>query len=400
MQLAKKAEQISESLTLAISAKAKQMKAAGHDVVGFGAGQPGFDTPQYIVEAANQALAEGFTRYTPASGTLDLKKAVCEKFSRDNNLIYSPKNIIINCGAKHSLYNTFQAILNPGDQVLIPKPYWVSYPEIVKMADGQPVFVSTKEKDNFKMKMAVLKKAITARTKALILNSPSNPNGCVYDQQELEQIAEIAVANDLFIIADEIYEYFLYDDCQHTSIASFSSEIKERTIVINGMSKAYAMTGWRIGFAAGDSRIIKIMGNIQSHSTSNPNSIAQYASTVGLNETDKARQAVEGMVAEFDKRRQFMYNEINNSPKLSCFLPRGAFYLMMNISKIIGHKYQGQEISGSLSFAKHLLESEKVAVVPGIAFGADQFVRLSYAVSLDDIKKGLKRIKRFIDNLQ
>ncbi|MDI3547128.1 MAG: aspartate aminotransferase [Halanaerobiales bacterium] len=399
MGLSKKHLGISESLTLAISARAKAMKAAGLDVIGFGAGEPDFNTPDFIIESAKEALDRGFTGYTSASGTKELKEAICGKLQKDNGLEYNIDQVIVSNGAKHSLYNTLQAILNPGDEVIIPVPYWVSYPELVKMGGGKPVYVETKEEYGFKMEIEELKKVVTPRTKALILNSPSNPTGTVYEKGELEAIVELAVEKGFFIISDEIYEKLIYDGVKHTSIASLGPEIKDLTIVINGMSKAYAMTGWRIGYAAGRKDIIKVMSNIQSHSTSNPNSIAQYASVTALTDP-RAEEAIEMMVREFNQRRKYMAEKLNNVNGLSCLLPQGAFYVFLNIGGVIGKSYQNKEIDGSLAFADNLLEAEKVAVVPGVAFGADNFVRLSYATSMDNISRGLERIERFIGKLE
>ena len=397
MILSRKNLSISESLTLAIDAKAKRMKAEGEDVIGFGAGEPDFPTPQFVLVAAKHALNNGMTRYTPSSGTLELREAICRKLKRDNNINYAPDEIIVSNGAKHSLYNVFQAILNPGDEVLIPQPYWLSYPEMVKMADGMPVFIETKEENFFKVSVEDLEQAITPKTKAIIINSPNNPNGCVYNEKELAEIAELAVKKEIFIVSDEIYEEMVYDDAEHISIASLNEDIKGFTLTVNGMSKAYAMTGWRIGYTAGPKEVIKIMNNIQSHSTSNPNSIAQYASTVAL---DAPKNEIKEMIQEFDKRRLYMVDKINSIPYLSCKRPKGAFYVMMNISKAIGKRWGNKEINGSLSFADALLESKKVTVVPGIAFGADSYVRLSYAVSLDKIQKGLDRIHQFMNELE
>lgn len=386
-------------MTLAISAKSKRLKSQGYDVIGFGAGEPDFDTPEYIKQAARKALDDGFTKYTPASGTDSLKQEICKKFARDNNLEYETDNILVSCGAKHSLYNTFQALLNPGDEVIIPRPYWVSYPEMVKMGDGQPVYVDVNEENKFRMTPENFKEKISPKTRALILNTPSNPHGAVYRKTEIEKIAEIALDNDIIIVSDEVYEYLVYDGMEHYSTAALSPEVKEQTITINAMSKSYAMTGWRVGYAAGNKKLIKAMSNIQSHSTSNPNSIAQKASTAALKETQKARQAIQKMYEAFDDRRKFMYREINDSELLSSVLPEGAFYTLMNISKIIGMSYKGEEIKGSLDFADALLDAQQVAVVPGIAFGADQFVRLSYASSIENIEQGLRRIKKFADGL-
>jgi aspartate aminotransferase len=394
--LSTKNQNISESLTLAIDAKAKKMAAEGHDVIGFGAGEPDFPTPEFILQAAKEGLDRGFTRYTPSSGTLQLRQTICKKLKKDNQLEYTPDEIIVSNGAKHSLFNAFQAILNPGDEVIIPQPYWLSYPEMVKMADGVSVFIGTREENSFKPTIEELKRALTPKTKALVLNNPCNPNGCVYERAELAAIADLAVDRDFFIISDEIYEELVYDGMQHVSIASLSEQVKARTITINGMSKAYAMTGWRIGYAAGPKEVIKIMGNIQSHATSNPNSIAQYASTVALN---APKDEIKGMVEEFSRRRLYMVNRINSIPHLSCELPKGAFYIMMNIQEAIGKKHGSTLIDGSLTFADALLEAQKVTVVPGIAFGADSFVRLSYATSMEHIQKGLDRIQEFMTEL-
>jgi len=396
MILSQKNLNISESLTLALDAKAKKMKAEGKDVIGFGAGEPDFPTPSFILEAAIHALNNGMTKYTPSSGTLELREAICRKLKRDNNIIYTPDEVIVSNGAKHSLYNIFQAILNPGDEVIIPQPYWLSYPEMVKMADGIPIFVESKEDNFFKVTIEDMERAITPKTKAIIINSPNNPNGCVYNKIELTQIAELAVKKEIFIISDEIYEKMVYDDAEHISIASLGEDIRKITFTVNGMSKAYAMTGWRIGYTAGPKEVIKIMNNIQSHSTSNPNSIAQYASTIALNAPNNE---IMKMINEFDKRRLYMVNKINSIPYLSCQLPKGAFYIMMNISKVVGKRWNSKLIDGSLSFADALLESKNVTVVPGIAFGADYYVRLSYAVSIEKIQKGLERIHQFVNEL-
>lgn len=396
MELSKRAKNISASLTLAISAKANKLKAAGEDVVSFGAGEPDFDTPEYICEAAREALEIGFTRYTSASGYEDLKTAVRDKFQRDNDLEYGTDQIIVSNGAKHSLFNTFQAILNPGDEVIIPVPYWLTYPETVKMGGGTPVYLETKEEEDFKINIDKFKNMINENTKALILNSPSNPTGSIYNKEELEEIAEVAVENEIIVVADEIYEKIVYDDNEHISIASLNDEIKDLTVVINGVSKSYAMTGWRIGYAAGPKKIIEIMSNIQSHATSNPNSIAQYASNAGLRGD---HSFMEERRKKFEERRDYMYDKINSIDGLSCLKPGGAFYIMMNIENIIGKKINNQKIKDSFSFADYLLDEKLVAVVPGVAFGADNFIRLSYANSLENIKKGLNRVEEFVAEL-
>jgi aspartate aminotransferase len=392
----KKAEQISASLTLAISAKAKKMKAEGIDVIGFGAGEPDFDTPENIQNTAIDAIKNGLTRYTAASGIIELKEAISEKFKEDNKLYYNTSQIIISTGAKQCLANAFQAILNPGEEVIVAVPYWVSYPELIKLADGVPVFVKTREEKHFKYDIEDLKNAITDNTKAILINSPNNPTGTVYSKEELEAIADLAKEKDILIISDEIYEKLLYGEERHISIASLSEDAYNRTIVINGMSKAYAMTGWRIGYAAANEKIIKLMSNIQSHTTSNANSIAQYASVEAL----KGEQSdVEAMIAEFKKRRDFMVDRVNIINNLSCIKPNGAFYVMVNISKILGKEYNGKIIENSLDFARELLEKENVAVIPGNAFGVDEFIRLSYATSMDNIEKGLNRIENFVKSL-
>jgi aspartate aminotransferase len=396
LELSKRAKNISASLTLAISAKANKLKAAGEDVVSFGAGEPDFDTPEYICEAAREALEIGFTRYTSASGYEDLKTAVRDKFQRDNDLEYGTDQIIVSNGAKHSLFNTFQAILNPGDEVIIPVPYWLTYPETVKMGGGTPVYLETKEEEDFKINIDKFKNMINENTKALILNSPSNPTGSIYNKEELEEIAEVAVENEIIVVADEIYEKIVYDDNEHISIASLNDEIKDLTVVINGVSKSYAMTGWRIGYAAGPKKIIEIMSNIQSHATSNPNSIAQYASNAGLRGD---HSFMEERRKKFEERRDYMYDKINSIDGLSCLKPGGAFYIMMNIENIIGKKISNQKIKDSFSFADYLLDEKLVAVVPGVAFGADNFIRLSYANSLENIKKGLNRVEEFVAEL-
>ena len=397
MKLSDRGQKIEESLTLAISAKARELRADGHDVIGLGAGEPDFETPEHIGKAAKTAIDRGYTNYTPASGTRELKQAVQSKFSKDNGLNYDLNQIIISNGAKHCLFNTFQAILNQGDEVIIPQPCWVSYPEMVKMGGGIPAFVETTANNNFKVNIEDLDRAIDDNTKAFILNSPSNPAGCVYSRRELEEIASLAVEKEFWVVSDEIYEEIIYENNKHISIASLGEEIKNRTIVINGMSKAYAMTGWRIGFAAGPGEVINIMKNMQSHATSNPNSIAQYASKVGL---EGSKKPVYEMVEAFKKRRDYLVDKIKEIPHIDCQKPGGAFYIMINIENLFGSCFQNQEIQSSMSFADLLLDTQKVAVVPGKAFGRDEFIRLSYAASMKEIRKGLKRLQKFIDELE
>lgn len=392
MYISEKAKSISPSSTLAIDAKFKQMKADGIDVVGFGAGEPDFDTPQYIKEAAIEAIRAGKTKYTPAAGTVELRKAICKKFEEENNLSYTFDCIVVSNGAKHSLVNAFQAILNPGDEVLIPAPYWVSYPEMVKLADGVPVILQTKEEDGFKFTAEEFRAAITPKTRALVLNSPSNPTGMVYTAVELTELAKVAVEHNIYVISDEIYEHLIYEG-KHTSIASVSPEMKALTIIINGVSKTYAMTGWRIGYTASAPEIAKIMSNIQSHATSNPNSIAQAATVAALS---GGKEEIAMMKEAFRERRDYMVDRINSIDGVSCLKPHGAFYVLMNISKLKGRTMGGKIIRTSDDFAEVLLEQAKVAVVPCSGFGADDFVRWSYAVSLDNIKEGLNRLENFI----
>jgi len=392
--LSKKAMQISPSLTLAITAKAKKMKAEGIDVIGFGAGEPDFNTPKNIQQAAIKAIEQGLTRYTAASGIIELKEAIVEKFKKDNNLTYKTSQIIISTGAKQCLANVFQAILNPGDEVIVGVPYWVSYPELIQLADGVPVFAQSEESNSFKLTVEELEKVVTENTKAIIINSPNNPTGTVYTKNELELLANFAKEKDLFIISDEIYEELLYGNEGHISIASLNEDAYNRTIVINGVSKAYAMTGWRIGYAAASEKITSLMSNIQSHTTSNPCSISQYASVEAL----KGDQSeVENMKKEFKARRDFMVDRINAINNLSCVKPEGAFYVMVNISKVLNKEIEGKVIKDSLTFSDLLLEKEKVAVIPGIAFGVDNFIRLSYATSMENIKNGLDRIEKFVN---
>ena len=392
--LSNKARAISSSPTLAIDAKFKQMKANGEDVVGFGCGEPDFDTPQYIKDAAIAAINSGKTKYTPAAGTLELRKAVAEKFKRENGLDYEPTDIVISNGAKHSLMNALTAILNPGDEVIIPAPFWVSYPELIKLADGIPVIINTKEENEFKAKAEDLRRALTPKTKAIILNSPSNPTGMVYTKEELKEIADFAVENNLYVVSDEIYEHLIYEG-DHISIASFNDKIKALTIVINGVSKTYAMTGWRIGYAAAAPEIAKIMSNVQSHASSNPNSIAQAATVAALNGGD---EEIERMRRHFKNRRDYMVEAINSIDGVSCRMPHGAFYIMMNIGELIGKIYYGKIINNSDDFAELFLEKAKVAVVPGTGFGAADFVRWSYATSMDNIVEGIQRLKNFLEN--
>ena len=397
MEYSRKAKNINPSITLAITAKAKALKAEGVDVVSFGAGEPDFNTPKNIIDAAIRAMEEGKTKYTPTAGIIELREAICNKLEKDNNLKYNPNQIIVSTGAKQCLADVFMAILNPGDEVIVPTPYWVSYPELIKLADGTPVFVEANEKAGYKYTIEDLEKVVTDKTKALVLNSPNNPTGTIYQKEELEVIAEFAKKHDILIISDEMYEKLIYDGEKHISIASLSQDAYERTVVINGVSKAYAMTGWRIGYAAAKEEIIKLMVSVQSHVTSNPNSIAQYASVEALNgPTDELVK----MIAEFDNRRKFMVKRIGEMEGLDIIYPKGAFYLMINVSSVYGKAINGKTINSSLDFSAELLEEEKVAVIPGAAFGLEKFIRLSYATSQKDIEEGLNRIENFIKKLK
>ena len=396
MQLARRVKEIKPSPTLAVDAKAKALLAQGIDVVGFGAGEPDFDTPDNIKEAAIKAIKSGFTKYTPAGGTEELKKAVCQKFQKDNNLDYAPPEILISCGAKHSLYNICQALFEEGDEVLIPSPYWVSYPDMVMLAGGTPVIIKTTEKTGFRMTAQDLEKAITPKTKALILNSPSNPTGASYSKEDLTAIARVVLKKGITVISDEIYEKLIYDGFQFSSIASCDPALKPQTLVVNGVSKSYSMTGWRIGYAAGPKDVISAMTNIQSQSTSNPTSIAQKASLEALN---GPQDFIPIMVKEFDRRRTYMVDRLNAMPGVSCFKPSGAFYAFPNVSGVYGRKAGSLTIADSSTFAQYLLESVNVAVVPGVAFGADENIRLSYATSFANIEKGLDRIQKAIEAL-
>ena len=387
---------IAPSPTLAIDARAKEMKSQGLDVIGFGAGEPDFDTPAHICEAAATAIARGMTRYTPVAGTPSLRRAICDKLARDNDLHYTPEQIIVSNGAKHSLFIAFQALLNPGDEVLIPTPWWVSYPEIVRMAGGVPVQVPTTEAQGFVADAATLAPYVTPRTKALILNSPNNPNGSVWSRAQLADIAALAVARGFYVVSDEIYEKLIYDGETHVSIASLGAEIAAQTLVINGVSKAFAMTGWRIGYTAGPKPVIQAMTNYQSHSASNPNSIAQHAAIAALEGGD---ETVRAMVSAFAERRVVLVQGLNAIEGISCGMPKGAFYAMMNIQGVLGRCHQGRTLATALDFADALLAAQKVAVVPGEGFDAPHYCRLSYALSTEALREGIARIAAFVGEL-
>ena len=397
MNYSKKAMNITPSITLAITAKAKELKGAGVDVVSFGAGEPDFNTPKNIMEAAIKSMEEGKTKYTPTSGIIELREAICKKLKEDNNLHYNSNQIIVSTGAKQCLADAFMAILNTGDQVIVPSPYWVSYPELIKLADGMPVFVEGKEENDYKYTLESLNKVVNNNTKAIIINSPNNPTGTVYSIEELKEIAEFAKKHDLIIISDEIYEKLIYDGKKHVSVASLSEDAYNRTIVINGFSKSYAMTGWRLGYAAGNAEVIKLMTSVQSHVTSNANSIAQYAGVEALN---GPKDEIEKMVGKFEERRNLMIDRIKNITGLSVIRPEGAFYVMINLENYLGKSINENVINNSVDFSRELLEHEKVAVIPGSAFGLDKYIRLSYATSEELILKGLDRIESFLNKLK
>ena len=386
--LADRATTLTPSLTLAIDAKAKKLKADGVDVAGFGAGEPDFDTPQYIKDAASAALNAGFTKYTPSSGTPELRAAIAEKLKTENGLDYKPAQVIVNCGAKHSCYNAVIATCNPGDEVIIPAPFWLSYPEMVKLAGATPVTVPTSEANGFKITPDQFRDAMTPATKMIILNSPGNPTGSVYTREELLALAEVALEEEILMLSDEIYEKITYDGAVATSLAGLSKEIYDLTVTVNGFSKAYSMTGWRLGYVAAPVAIASAIDSIQSHSTSNPTSFAQKGALAGL----KGDQSFIGeMVKAFAGRREYIYDRLTKIPGITCVKPMGAFYMLPNISKFG---------LGSESFCTKLLEQQSVACVPGIAFGSDAHMRLSYASSMENITKGLDRIEAFCKSLK
>jgi aspartate aminotransferase len=397
MRLAERTKAIKPSPTLAMNAKAKELKAQGVDITNFGVGEPDFDTPDNIKEAAIKAIRDGFTKYTPVGGIDELKIAIMEKFRKDNGLEYEKNQILVSCGAKHSLYNIAEALFGPGDEVIIPAPYWVTYPDQVLLNDAEPVIIPTDEENSFMIDPERLEEKITPNTKALILNSPSNPTGLGYDREGLEKIAELAIKHDYYIISDEIYEKLTYEGFNHVSIASLGREIKDRTIVVNGLSKSHSMTGWRIGFTAGPTDIIRAMTNIQSQSTSNPTSIAQKAAVEALT---GPQDFLPVMLEEFDRRRRYMVERLNSIPGISCKTPVGAFYAFPNVSSFFGRSDGKRSVNNSLEMSTYLLEEARVATVPGSAFGDDKFIRLSYATSMETIRKGLDRIEEALGNLE
>lgn len=396
LTLSKKAQAVKPSSTLAITAKAKELRAQGVDVVGFGAGEPDFNTPENVCDAAISAIKEGFTKYTPASGTNELKEAICKKFKEFNGLDYKPNQIVISNGGKHSLSNVFDAILNPGDEVIIPAPYWLSYPEMVKLSDGVPVIVTGTKENGYKVTAKQIEDAITDKTKALVLNTPSNPTGMIYSEKELREIADVVVKKDIYVVSDEMYEYLIYGNEKHVSIASFNEEIYKRTITCSGLSKSYAMTGWRIGYTGSSPEIAKLMGAIQSHATSNPNSIAQRAAVEALN---GPQNMVETMRQEFDERRQYMYKRVSAMPYVNILEPKGAFYVFIDTEEALQREYKGEKIGTTVKLAEILLNDYSVAVIPCADFGFPNHIRLSYAISKEQIEKGLDRIENFLKTL-
>jgi aspartate aminotransferase len=397
MRLADRTKAIKPSPTLAMNAKAKALKAAGEDITNFGVGEPDFDTPENIKEAAIKALKEGFTKYTAVGGIDELKDAIIDKFKKDNNLTYEKGEILVSCGAKHSLYNVAEALFGPGDEVIIPAPYWVTYPDQVVLNDATSVIVETDEQNSFMIDPDRLREKLTSKTKALILNSPSNPTGLAYDRETLTKIAEMAMEHDFYIVSDEIYEKLVYDGFEHISIASLGDEIKQRTVVVNGLSKSHSMTGWRIGFTAAPADITKAMTNIQSQSTSNATSIVQKAAVEALT---GPQDFIADMLTEFDKRRKYMIERLNAMEGVTCKMPVGAFYAFPNVSTHFGKKFNDTPINNSLDLSTYLLEQAKVALVPGSAFGDDKYIRLSYATSMENVKKGLDRIEEALGNLK
>jgi aspartate aminotransferase len=396
MKLSKRARMIKPSPTLAITAKAKAMRAQGIDVISFGAGEPDFDTPQHIKDAAIAALQEGFTKYTPVGGIDELKEAICKKLQRENRVQYQKENILVSCGGKHSFYNMAQAFIDEGDEVIIPAPYWVSYPPMVELAGGKPVIVTTSEEEGFKLTPDALEKAITPKAKALVINSPSNPTGSAYTRKELEELTEVALRHKIFIISDEIYEKIVYDGFEHVSIASLSDEVKELTIILNGVSKTYSMTGWRIGYTAGPKELIVAMNNIQSQSTSNPTSFAQKGA---LDALQGSQAEVSVMVEEYQRRRDLICKGLTAITGISCYKPQGAFYVFPNVGAYLGKEYKGERIADTSQLTSYLLDEARVAVVPGVEFGAEGFLRLSYPIAPEVITEGIARIKEALARL-
>lgn len=398
MCISKRVANIAPSLTLEITAKAKKLKSEGVSVIGFGAGEPDFNTPDYIVEAAKKALDIGFTKYTPASGMAELKAAVCEKFEQDNGLKYLPEQIVISSGAKSSLFHAISALVDDGDEVVLPAPYWLTYPELIGLAGGVTVAVNADASTEYKMTAEMLESAITDKTKLVIINSPNNPTGAVYSESELKDLAKVIERHGLYVISDEIYEKLIYDGEKHYSIAAVNDYMKEHTVVVNGMSKSFSMTGWRIGYLAAPIKIAKAISNMQSHTTSNACSIAQYASVAALTDS-RGKDFIANMQKVFDERRKLMVSTLKNIDGIKVIEPKGAFYVFIDVSAFYGKTFDGEVINGSMSFAKSALK-RGVALIPGVAFGRDDCIRLSYAISEKDIIEGLSRIEKFVKEIK
>ncbi|MCH7949307.1 MAG: pyridoxal phosphate-dependent aminotransferase [Candidatus Dadabacteria bacterium] len=396
MKLSVRAQRLQPSATLTITAKAKALKSQGVDVIGFGAGEPDFDSPDHVKEGGIRAINEGMTKYTGVGGIDELKDAIIHRLKEDHNLEYERSEIIVSVGAKHTLYNVTQVLFESGDEVIIPAPYWVSYPEQIKLAEATPVILDTKESEGFKINPQDLKNHINSNTRALILNYPSNPTGATYNEQELRAIVDVAMDAGLIIISDEIYEKIIYNGFKHVPVASLGEDIKKSTILVNGVSKTYSMTGWRIGYAAGDKEVISAMSKLQGQSTSNPTSISQWAAVAAFT---GPHQIIEDRTKEFEQRKNYIVQKLNDIPEISCFSPQGAFYVFPNISGYFGKAFNGKVIKDSLDFTEFILEEAKVAVVPGVAFGSDDHVRISYATSMDDIIKGMERITEAVKKL-
>ena len=396
MKLSKLAKNLKPSATLAITAKAKDLKSKGIDIIGFGAGEPDFDTPNNIKSAAKDSIDSGFTKYTAASGIIELKEAIRERISIDYGLSYENKEILVGSGAKHVLYNLFNVLIDEGDEVLIPAPYWVSYPEQVKISGGSPIILHTNQEDGFKITKKQIESRCNENTKILVLNYPSNPTGSTYNYDELSQIAEICKEKNLIVISDEIYDKIIYSNEKHISFPQLSEDAKNRTILVNGVSKTYSMTGWRIGYAAGNSEVISAMNNLSGQSTSNPTSISQKAAIEAF--SGNQGKVVE-MLGEFEIRKEYISSFLNEIEGVECFVPKGAFYVFPDISYYFGKSFKGKKIRNSIEFTDFLLDHAKVAVVPGIEFGSDKHIRISYATSMNDIKEGTKRIKESLQDL-
>lgn len=396
MKLSARAERLQPSATLTITAKAKALKSQGVDVIGFGAGEPDFDSPDHVKAAAINAIDQGLTKYTGVGGIDELKDAIIHRLKEDHNLEYEKSEIITSVGAKHTLYNVIQVLFDKGDEVIVPAPYWVSYPEQIKLAEATPVILETKESDGFKITPKALKQHISSNTKALILNYPSNPTGATYNEAELRAIVDVAMEAGLIIISDEIYEKIIYGGTKHIPVAALGEDVKKATILVNGVSKTYSMTGWRIGYAAGDKEVISAMSKLQGQSTSNPTSISQWAAIAAFTGD---HQVIEDRTKEFEQRKNYIVEKLNDIPQINCFDPQGAFYVFPNVSGCYGKEYNGKVIKDSLDFTEFILDEAKVAVVPGVAFGSDDYVRISYATSMDDIVKGIDRMTEAINKL-